>query len=100
MAVVAATLAAILDGMKGGKGAGFDHPSGECNNSKHSGWERVIVVAATNCVDAIPSYLRRPRRLEREVVVRPPNSGGRHKLYPAAADNGDKCNECDDEVGL
>ena len=78
-AVIAATLAAILDRMEGGGGAGFDHPSGECDYSKHSGWEPVIVVAATNCMDAIPSYLRQPGRLERrEVVLRLPNSGGRY----------------------
>ena len=58
LAVVAATLAAILDRMEGGRGARFDHPSGECNYSKHSGWECVIVVVATNHVDAISSYLR------------------------------------------
>ena len=82
-AVVAATLAAILNGMEGGGGAGFE-------------WERVIVVA----VDAIPSYLQRPGQLETEVVVRPPDLDGRYELYPAAAAEGNECNECEDKVGL
>ena len=79
LAVIAATLATILDRTEGGRGARFNHLSGECNYSKHSGWERVIVVAAANHVDAIPSSLRlrQPGRLEREVVVHPPNLGGR-----------------------
>jgi SpoVK/Ycf46/Vps4 family AAA+-type ATPase len=87
LAVVAATLVVTLDGMEGGRGARFK-------------WERVIVVAVTNQVDAIPSYLWRPGRLEREVLVRPPDLGGRYKLYPAAAADGNKCNECEDKVGL
>ena len=87
MAVVASTLAAILDGMKGGGGARFE-------------WERVIVVAVTNHVDAIPSYLRRPGRLEREVVRRPPDLGGSYELYLAAAADGNECNECEDKAGL
>ena len=60
----------------------------------------MIVVAAMNRVDAIPSYLRRLGQLEREVVVRQPNSDGRYKLYPATNDNGNKCNECEDKAGL
>ena len=80
-------LEAILDGMESGGGARFE-------------WECVIVVAVTNRVDAIPSYLRRPGWLEREVVVRPPDLGGRYKLYPAATTDGNECNECEDKVGL
>jgi len=123
--VVAATLAAILDGMEGGGGAaGWDRSSGERDGGgERSGWERVIVVAATNRADAIPDYLRRPGRLEREVVVRPPDLGGRYELLrgmllgasaaggrrddgdPAATDadadaDGDECDGCDDEAGL
>ena len=85
--VVAATLAAILNGMEGGGGARFK-------------WEHVIVVAVTNCVDAIPSYLRRPGRLEREVAVRPLDLGGRYELYLASAADGNECNECEDKAGL
>ncbi|KAL3811002.1 hypothetical protein ACHAXA_002279 [Cyclostephanos tholiformis] len=77
--VVAATLAAILDEMDGG---GF-YTSGNVNDDRDErrvGLERVIVVAATNRVDSIPDFLRRPGRLEREVVVRPPDSDGRFEL--------------------
>ena len=109
-AVVAATLAAILDEMEGGGGGGgrvlFD-PSVEDNDGERAeGWERVIVVAATNRVDAIPDYLRRPGRLEREVVVRPPDSGGRYELLRGmlnpAKDHDDECDDDgdDDEAGL
>ena len=83
-----ATLAAIFDGMEGGGDARFK-------------WERMIVVAVSNRVDAIPSYLQKPGRLEREVVVRPPDLGGRYELYlAAAAADGNECNECEDKAGL
>ena len=37
-------------------------------------------MAVTNRVDAIPDCLRRPGRLEREIVVRPPDANGRYAL--------------------
>jgi len=37
-------------------------------------WRRVIVVAATNHVERIPAYLRRPGRFDREVPLSPPNA--------------------------
>ena len=36
------------------------------------GWQRLVVVAATNRVDSIPSYLRRPGRFDKEVHIGPP----------------------------
>ncbi|KAL7538770.1 hypothetical protein ACHAWF_006204 [Thalassiosira exigua] len=68
--VVAAMLALILDKMEGVVGT----------DKNSSGWKRVVVVAATNRVDAIPGFLRRPGRLEKEVVVSPPNAQERFAL--------------------
>eukprot|EP00804_Cyclotella_cryptica_P001304 CCRYP_020301-RA/>CCRYP_020301-RA protein AED:0.01 eAED:0.01 QI:230/1/1/1/1/1/2/2101/728 len=63
--IVAAMLAMLLDLMESGV---------------RTGWEKLLVVAATNRVDAIPSFLRRPGRLEKEVVVSPPNAQERLSL--------------------
>lgn len=41
---------------------------------------RVVVMAATNLPDAIDPALRRPGRLEREVVFRPPNTAQRREI--------------------
>jgi hypothetical protein len=76
--VITATLAAILDKMEGG-GHGFD-PSGEYNNECGKRWERLIITAALNCIDAIPDHLQWPGRLERKVVVQLPDPGKRLKL--------------------
>ena len=63
--VVAAMLAMLLDLMESGETLG---------------WRKLLVVAATNRVDDIPSFLRRPGRLEKEVVVSPPSSDERFAL--------------------
>ena len=63
--VVAAMLAMLLDLMESGETLG---------------WRKLLVVAATNRVDAIPSFLRRPGRLEKEVVVSPPVADERFAL--------------------
>lgn len=44
------------------------------------GWDRLVVVAATNRVDSIPSWLRRPGRFDREIVVTPPNAKERERI--------------------
>ena len=63
---VAAMLAMLLDTMD--------------DVSKNNGWARLLVVAATNRIDAIPSFLRRPGRFEKEVVVNPPDAEERYLL--------------------
>jgi SpoVK/Ycf46/Vps4 family AAA+-type ATPase len=65
--VLAAMLAMLLDRM-------------ESAENQCTGWSKLLVVAATNRVDAIPSFLRRPGRLEKEVVVSPPNTDDRFAL--------------------
>ncbi len=52
-----------------------------------SGWKRIIFVAATNRVDAIPSYLRRPGRLDRELCISPPNREQRFKILSSMLGN-------------
>jgi DNA polymerase III delta prime subunit len=43
-------------------------------------FRRVILIAATNRVDSLPSYLRRPGRFDRELVVSPPNADQRLQI--------------------
>ena len=40
----------------------------------HGGWERILVVAATNRIDSIPLYLRRPGRLDKNIYIGPPRA--------------------------
>lgn len=59
----------------------------DCLSNNHEnesvGWKRIIVVAATNRVDAIPSHLRRPGRFDREVVISPPSAKERLQILEA-----------------
>jgi SpoVK/Ycf46/Vps4 family AAA+-type ATPase len=68
--IVAAMLALIFDKMEGVVQSNTD--------SGH--WEQIIVVGATNRVDAIPTFLRRPGRMEKEIFVSPPNANERFFL--------------------
>ncbi len=62
--VVAAMLALLLDKMEG-----VVQPNTDCGD-----WGQIIVVGATNRVDVIPAFLRRPGRMEKEVVLSPPTA--------------------------
>lgn len=44
------------------------------------GWGLMIVVVATNRLDSIPAFLRRPGRLDREVPVNPPKPEERLRI--------------------
>jgi transitional endoplasmic reticulum ATPase len=46
-------------------------------------WTRVVFVAATNRVDDIPSSLRRPGRLDKEIFILPPNASERKEVLEA-----------------
>ena len=71
--IVAAMLAALLDAM--------EHRGDACADGRaRTGWEHILLVAATNRVDAVPECLRRPGRLEKEVAVRPPDADERFVL--------------------
>ena len=67
---VAAMLATLLD-----KVSAIPSPS-----SGGSGWNHMIVVAATNRVGSIPITLRRAGRFDREIPMTPPNPGDRFKI--------------------
>ena len=43
-------------------------------------WDRILVIAATNRVDAIPDWVRRPGRLDREIILTPPNAKERCEI--------------------
>lgn len=47
---------------------------------RRDGWQRILVVAATNTIDSIPSYLRRPGRFDNEIHVAPPTSHDRFSI--------------------
>jgi len=49
-------------------------------SSNEDGYDRLIVVAATNRIDSIPIWLRRPGRFDREIVVTPPHAKDREKI--------------------
>lgn len=44
------------------------------------GWQRLVIVAATNRIDAVPSWLRRPGRLDREIALAPPETATRAQI--------------------
>ena len=44
----------------------------QSNNDRE--WNRLVIVAATNRVDSIPEFLRRPGRFDREIALAPPNA--------------------------
>ena len=79
-ALVSSTSSSIVGSMLGVILDKMESRSAHSNDGSSSGWEQVIVIAATNRIDSIPTYLRRPGRLEKEVVVNPPNVDERFAL--------------------
>jgi len=65
----AAMLGFLLDRMDGIPAS--THHRGEY------GWFKLIVVAATNRIDAVPQFLRRPGRFDREICISPPDANER-----------------------
>lgn len=45
--------------------------------STDNGWQQIVIVVATNRIDAVPAWLRRPGRLDREIALGPPDSATR-----------------------
>jgi SpoVK/Ycf46/Vps4 family AAA+-type ATPase len=45
--------------------------------STHNGWKQIVIVVATNSIDAVPAWLRRPGRLDREIALGPPDAATR-----------------------
>jgi len=48
--------------------------------NRTSEWNKIIVIAATNRIDSVPSFLRRPGRFDHELCVPPPNSRQRFEI--------------------
>lgn len=48
-------------------------------------WRRVVLVAATNRIDSIPTHLRRPGRFDREIIFAPPNVTERTAILASTA---------------
>ena len=67
---VAATLAFLLDKIS----------SNDSDDDDRRCWRRVVVVAATNQIDSLPAFLRRPGRFDREVPLSPPNAAERRNI--------------------
>ena len=59
--IVSATLASLLDEMSS-------------KFAIDAAWKRLVVVAATNRIDAVPDMLRRPGRFDRELCIPPPDA--------------------------
>jgi transitional endoplasmic reticulum ATPase len=68
--VVAGTLSSLLDRTQG-----------------PDSLQRILIVAATNTIDSIPSYLRRPGRFDKEVSVAPPTSEERLSMLRSLSDD-------------
>ena len=71
---IAAMFATILDKVSS------PVSSSKVVTSSPSGWNRIVVVAATNRVDSIPIALRRAGRLDREIPMTPPKPTERAKI--------------------
>ena len=51
------------------------------------GWQRLLIVAATNRIDVVPSWLRRPGRLDREIALAPPDTATRVQIIKTLLQN-------------
>lgn len=49
----------------------------------HGDWKRLVVVAATNRIDGIPTSLRRPGRFDRELTLAAPDATARFHILKA-----------------
>ena len=72
--IAGSTLADLLDQMSS------NLAMYKSNHANSMGWKRVVVIAATNRIDAIPSSLRRPGRFDRELSISPPNKEQRFNI--------------------
>ena len=71
--IIGATLGSLLDKVS-------NLTPKDIQNQESSGWKRLVIIAATNRIDAIPSYLRRPGRFDREICVSSPTAQARYKI--------------------
>jgi len=80
-----AMIGTLLDRMDGSRAE--EDLDLDCVSDGVDGWSKIIVVAATNRIDAVPSSLRRPGRFDREICVSPPNSNERFLLLDSLLDS-------------
>jgi len=76
---IAAMLANILDRVSSSSAALSSSKLVESGDIERY-WKRIVVVGATNRIDSIPSYLRRPGRFDRELQLSPPSAEKRAEL--------------------
>ena len=88
---VAAMLAIILDKVS--------DSSSHLQAGGMDSWGRVLVVAATNRVDSIPSMLRRSGRLDQEIPMSPPNATERATILTKLIRDYQSDNEAVPDVG-
>ena len=81
--VVGATLASLLDDMNS------KYTQSSTNHKFLLGWKRIIVIAATNRIDAIPTFLRRPGRFDRELCIGPPGYDQRFDILKSLLNKGE-----------
>lgn len=91
--VVGATLASLLDNMYSFSGL-------KCRQSSNIqkfilGWKRMVIIAATNRIDAIPAFLRRPGRFDREMCISPPGYEQRFKILKSLLNHVDQSSSLD-----
>lgn len=63
-----------------GVAAMFGNLLDRVSGSPELGWQRLVIVAATNRIDAVPAWLRRPGRLDREIALGPPDATTRLQI--------------------
>ena len=73
----AAMLGFLLDRMDGIPPAAAASKTASTDHLGEYGWFKIIVVAATNRIDAVPEFLRRPGRFDREICISPPDANER-----------------------
>jgi len=77
--VVSATMSSLLDQMSSHVRRRKPTEDMELPQNDDA-WKRIVVIAATNRIDAIPAPLRRPGRFDRELCISPPNMNERYNI--------------------
>ena len=87
-----AKLGFLLDKLSNAK-----YSYGQMKNSNY-GWERIVVVIATNHLEMIPTLLRRPGRLDLEIQVLSPNVNDREKILRSMLSSMNFLNEENEKI--
>ena len=95
---IAAMLANILDRVSSSSAALSSSKLVESGDIERY-WKRIVVVGATNRIDSIPSYLRRPGRFDRELQISPPSAEKRAELLCSLLTNLQNCGSSERDAG-